>query len=555
LAFTHMMNLFPNMKRYQPKGIALWLVRFAILSICLLPSPAVWSSDQAPALLVEASTLATQSLEPGSSFEQSFIINETVLQALAADTLDEITVRVAENDIVFQRLRHKSREKTATWVGVAAQGNARILITIGADHFFGRVVTDEYTVLYTPGKFPLQAEAYIKNPEFEVVPKEDAVLPPTDLLPSAASIPPMAAAVGPSDDGTVIDIMVLYTDGMAAAYPGAQIDTKIQELIDVANNAFVNSNIDTQLRLVHSAEVDYPDGGEIGQALDDLTNNVGVFSGVEAQRTAYGADQVTLLRLYVDDPCGIAWLLKGTNTTFNSTYSYAVVHEGSKTDDSGWYCSQTSFGHELGHNLGCAHDIANASSEGKFSYSYGYQQPEGQFRTMMAYQTECPVPGTCPRIDYFSNPNITYDGEPTGVAYTIDNARTIQQTRIEMAAYRTSVFGERITVIAPNGNEVWYTGNTVTITWSSENLSDNISIELYDSGSLESIISASTANDGSYSWTIPEALPSGGSRIIRISSTVDTGIFDDSDDFFAITPPPPTGNIMPAINMLLLHDD
>lgn len=545
------------MKRFQPKGIALLLVCLAILIIFLLPSPAVWSSEQAPALLVEVSTLSTRSLEPGFSFAQSFIINDSVLKALAADTLEEITVSVAENDIVFQRLRHKSRESTATWVGVAAQGNARILITIGADHFFGRVVTDENTVLYKPGNFPLQAEAYIKNPEFEVVPEEDAVFPPTESLPSTALIPPMVASAGPSDDGTVIDIMVLYTDGMAAAHPGEQIDTKIQNLIDVANNAFINSNIDTQFRLVHSAEVNYPDDAPMGQALDDLTDNKGVFSGVETQRTTYGADQVTLLRRYVDEGCGMAWLLKGTNTAFNGTFSYAVVHEGSKTDGSGYYCSQRSFGHELGHNLGCTHDITNASGSGKFSYSYGYQHPTGQFRTMMAYQTGCPGPGTCPSIEYFSNPNITYNGQPTGVAETIDNARTIQQTRIEMAAYRTSVFGESITVITPNGNEVWYTGNTVNITWSSENLSDNVSIELYDHGSLESIISASTANDGSYSWTIPETLPSEGSWTVRIISTVDTGIFDDSDDFFAITPPPspPKGNIMPAVYMLLLNED
>jgi hypothetical protein len=482
------------------------------------------------------------------------------LQALAADTLDEITVRVAENDIVFQRLRHKSRKKTATWVGVAVQGNARILITIGADHFFGRVVTDENTVLYTPGKFPLQAEAYIRNPEFEVVPEEDAVLPQTESLPSAALVPPMAAAAGPGDDGTIIDIMVLYTNGMADEY-GAEIVTRIQYLIDIANTALVNSDIDTQFRLVHSAEVVYPDDspGGMSQALNELTypEDGGVFSGVETLRSTYGADQVTLLRRFVDEGCGMAWLLTSPNPTSNSEYSYAVVHEGSKPDGSGYYCSQTSFGHELGHNLGCAHDIAHASSAGKFSYSYGYQHPEGQFRTMMAYATDCPGPGDCPRIEYFSNPNITYEGQATGVTDTIDNARTIQQTRIEMAAYRTSIFSERITVIAPNGNEVLYAGNTVTITWSSENLSDNVSIELYDNGSLESIISASTANDGSYSWTIPETLPSGGSRTIRISSTVDTGIFDDSDDFFSITPPsaPPTGNIMPAINMLLLDDD
>ena len=158
--------------------------------------------------------------------------------------------------------------------------------------------------------------------------------------------------------------MVLYTNGMADAHPGSQIETRIQHLIDLANDALSNSNINTQFNLVHSEEVVYPDDSPNGmnEALYDLTDNTGVFDNVENLRTEHGADQVTLLRQYVDEGCGLAWLLKYDNAGL----AYAVVHDGSKTDGSGWYCSDLAYVHEIGHNLGCAHDRANASSSGRF---------------------------------------------------------------------------------------------------------------------------------------------------------------------------------------------
>lgn len=39
---------------------------------------------------------------------------------------------------------------------------------------------------------------------------------------------------------------------------------------------------------------------------------------------------------------------------------------------------------EMGHNMGAAHDRANAgSSGGMFNFSYGYQEPNNLFRTIM----------------------------------------------------------------------------------------------------------------------------------------------------------------------------
>jgi hypothetical protein len=43
------------------------------------------------------------------------------------------------------------------------------------------------------------------------------------------------------DDGSVIDVMILYTDGMAGAHPGGQIHTRMQYLIDLAKVSYNNN--------------------------------------------------------------------------------------------------------------------------------------------------------------------------------------------------------------------------------------------------------------------------------------------------------------------------
>jgi len=336
--------------------------------------------------------------------------------------------------------------------------------------------------------------------------------------------PPSAA-----DDGARLDVMILYTDGMAAAHPGAQIDTRIQYLIDVGNDAFANSNIDTEINLVYSAQVTYPDdSASMNEALYDLTDNEGVFTNVENLRTTYGADQVTLLRRYVDEGCGLAWV----HTSSRPALAYAVVHDGSKPG--GWYCSDRTYVHEFGHNLGCAHDIGNSSVPGWFSYSYGYQNQAGLFYTVMAYSSGC---SGCTGISYFSNPDITYNSFATGTAGA-DNARTINFTRTVMAQYRSEVQGS-VTVTAPNGSENWEKYSSYSITWNSFNLSveDNVKIDLYKGGEFSAAIAASTPNDGSYSWSVPLALTADTDYRIRISSVEDAGIYDESDGDFTISDP------------------
>lgn len=93
-----------------------------------------------------------------------------------------------------------------------------------------------------------------------------------------------------------------------------------------------------------------------------------------------------------------------------------------------------------------------------------------------------------------------------------------------------------ITVLAPNGGETWYRGNTKTITWKKDgNPGANVKIELYKAGVLSSVIASKTANDGSYSWYIPTYTPTGIDYKIKITSYEEpTKYFDWSNNNFKI---------------------
>ena len=114
------------------------------------------------------------------------------------------------------------------------------------------------------------------------------------------------------------------------------------------------------------------------------------------------------------------------------SYAFSVV---------GWRCATGyySFAHEMGHNMGSHHDRANASGPGAYDYSHGYQAPDEAFRTIMAYN----CPGECPRVNYWSNPAVSYGGQPTGVVHTApdsaDNRRSLNNTAYTVANFRSAI--------------------------------------------------------------------------------------------------------------------
>jgi len=95
-----------------------------------------------------------------------------------------------------------------------------------------------------------------------------------------------------------------------------------------------------------------------------------------------------------------------------------------------------------------------------------------------------------------------------------------------------------ITVTSPNAGSDWSRGSTHTILWTTQGSTGaNVAITLYRGSNPEKTISAGTANDGSYSWTLPTGLTSASDYKVRVQSTT-VSAADDYSDTFTISDPP-----------------
>ena len=132
-----------------------------------------------------------------------------------------------------------------------------------------------------------------------------------------------------------------------------------------------------------------------------------------------------------------------------------------------------------------------------------------------------------------------YDGESSfylGFKYTstVDGgAATWEVDSIQVNATTTQ---ESITVTNPNGGEEYEQGEDVDITWTSENVSGNVDIELMGTNGM--MIAESVENSGSYTWTIPTDQTPADDYTIKVSDAADGDPMDESDAAFSIVEAP-----------------
>ena len=92
-----------------------------------------------------------------------------------------------------------------------------------------------------------------------------------------------------------------------------------------------------------------------------------------------------------------------------------------------------------------------------------------------------------------------------------------------------------ISLLSPKGGEHWYVGDTITITWTSVNISKDatIHIELYESVTRGYII-GSPPNTGSFLWTVTDRLI--GTRLrIGVVIPIQNEIFRSSSGYITIS--------------------
>jgi len=244
--------------------------------------------------------------------------------------------------------------------------------------------------------------------------------------------PRLPATAGGSEDPLAdpfdeIEVMVLYTpQALASAGGHNEVRAIAQAAVDATNTAWTNSQVVPRMHLVHSGAVAHADDGNMGNDLSWLASD----ADVARLRDAVGADMVSLL-VAGGGACGIGYVQRNPGPGFaNSAFQVTAL---------GCAVGNLSFAHEFGHNQGCEHNPENSSawpSNGSFPWSYGHWH-SANYRTVMSYSNPCT--GGCTRHPYFSDSNVVFQGEPTGILDERENYRTLNSTAQYVSNFRLHV--------------------------------------------------------------------------------------------------------------------
>jgi hypothetical protein len=230
----------------------------------------------------------------------------------------------------------------------------------------------------------------------------------------------------------VIDLLAVYTPE-EAYYAGDSILSTLQHEIDDANEAFANSEIPVTIRLVGLTEVNYRESGSLQKDWARLANpSDGYMDSVPKLRDALGADLVVLLDSQGTETntgyiAGVGSQLTSLQNSARANCAYLVIDAGASESD---YV----LAHELGHTLGAAHALGDPGSSGLAADAHGYRftgNDGDTYHDIMAYE-----PGEL--IPYYSDPDLSYAGQPIGKTGVANAARVIRMAAPAVAAYRTS---------------------------------------------------------------------------------------------------------------------
>ncbi|MBI1349434.1 hypothetical protein GC163_24470 [bacterium] len=99
---------------------------------------------------------------------------------------------------------------------------------------------------------------------------------------------------------------------------------------------------------------------------------------------------------------------------------------------------------------------------------------------------------------------------------------------------QTAAASGELTVVSPNGGEVWKRGEQVAIAWNTRlSSSETVRIRLRNSDKAL-IVAVGTPNDGAFLWTVPAWLPASEGFSIEVALEPDYQISDSSDSGFSI---------------------
>ena len=203
------------------------------------------------------------------------------------------------------------------------------------------------------------------------------------------------------------------------------IDALLESAIADTNAIYERSAVNTRLRLAHS----YEDSSSTEYHSMDTnlwllrSNGDGFLDAVHEQRDRHRADLVILL--VGGETSGCDWSFfyapEGAERAFGVLRLDCVADEGLAFPGAAALMQGARFNPEVRENP-------------YFEYGHAFCNAEDGWRTLLAFNTD----GLCPsRLLYISNPDVSYQGVPTGDVELRNNARVLNETAPIIANYRT----------------------------------------------------------------------------------------------------------------------
>lgn len=227
-------------------------------------------------------------------------------------------------------------------------------------------------------------------------------------------------------------VLVLFTQNAVNSVPdiNATIDLSIQQYNTTLDNSGIGGIPQTnRLQLAGSQLITFAGNGpeDIGD-IEVATRRVRDNATVQNLRNQFNADLVVCLveRVYQGDAVGSVATIPANNG------DYCAVVRAPFSSSAGFF----TFTHEVGHLLGGRHQ----DDPGGPAYAHGFRftlnppATPNQARTIMHT-----FESTSTRIMYFSSPNVSINGSPTGTFATNHVARRISEVSVNVVNFRPSV--------------------------------------------------------------------------------------------------------------------
>lgn len=357
--------------------------------------------------------------------EESILINVNL--DLLNNLQDELIITLPSAGKISYRINKKESD---SWIGTSSESGGEIILLKRNGRLHGRLTAFSrfYRIFYDEeikshvilevnlSSQPEHGDSAVIQGIADVFYRENQglsseivpiIIDPS--FPPVESEPPFGTG---SEASNVVRVLVAYSPKAITDAHG-NINNVIDEFILEANTVFENSNLsnDVRIELAHRFFMTNFSGSGI-----DSKWQLALIQGrtdLMQIRDLYGADIVAVLLGNDELPnaCGRAHVKASANSAY-------MIQRSS--------CTNYTFTHEIGHIFGAAHDPENANAFG-FTYGFGYRSEPRGLRTVMSYAC---LDGNgidkCPRIGFFSSPDILIEGEPIGNQAYFNNRRVIQ---------------------------------------------------------------------------------------------------------------------------------